>query len=269
MLLRFDAELNGRKFSELAKSIILTDIVELPAEEEKITSNRALHAGTHVTDIIRRTLPIQLNFVIRERDPQRRAGRIALVTEWVGAGGTLSISTRPGYTLRVKPDRLPSLGSSLKWTEELSLVLTAYEVPYWLGPSQSVSFNIQTYDSDKRMYYGTQTVYVGSDLPYVTGMLMVVNLSDSYLLTRTRIETGASDIEIREIKVVPGSFVSFGNDADGDFTITMPGETNLLKYRTPTSSDDLLLKTNGNYVVTIYADEPAQAMLTIQTRWKS
>nr|MBR4281678.1 hypothetical protein [Clostridia bacterium] len=131
MKMRFDAALDGASFAEIDETVILLDIDEPPAEEDIDLARRAMHPGTRITSRIRRKLSVRLRFVVREYDIARRAWIMDRITAWAAKGGWLTINSRPGQRLRVVPERLPAMGSSLKWTAEIELTLTAYERPYW------------------------------------------------------------------------------------------------------------------------------------------
>ena len=270
MLLRFDATLRNFKFSDLANEIILTDIVELPPEEEIISSKRALRAGTHVTDIVRRSLPIRLSYVIRTQDPVRRAALRDRVAKWVGNGGVLSISTRPDYYIVVKPTNLPALNSSLRWTEEQSILLTAYEQPYWYSTKDN-SYQLygDTYSSEISMYTDTVNVMVPGDVDYVPCYASIICTDESYAMTRVRLENGTSMMELSGFVLAPGNMLSVSyNDADILQIMKPSSGESLLQYRTAESSDDFLTPTNVETPVTVSADAKFQCVLSFVSRWK-
>ncbi len=131
MFLRFEAQLNGNKFSDIAPELILRDIVESPAEVDVSKVRYANRPGQRVSSIVRTSLSVRLVYVIRSRDIQRRMEIRDLIVAWAANGGTLKVNTRPGKMLRVICETSPMLESSLRWTQDLSLTLTAYSIPYW------------------------------------------------------------------------------------------------------------------------------------------
>lgn len=270
LLLRFDATLRNFRFSDLADEIILTDIVELPPEEEVISSKRALRAGTHVTDIVRRSLPIRLSYVIRTQDPVRRAALRDRVAKWVGNGGVLSISTRPDYYINVKPTNLPALNSSLRWAEEQSILLTAYEQPYWYSfKDNSYQLYGDTYSSEISMYTSTVNVMVPGDVDYVPCNCMVSNFDDTYAMTKLKLENEMSMLELSGFVLLPGEGLYIGYAEDDILLIKKIGsQESLLHYRTAESSDDFLTPTNVETPVTVSSNAQFQCALSFLSRWK-
>lgn len=133
MLLRFEATMNGKKFSRIAEECILVDIVEDAADMAVDTAAQAGRDGMRVLSRYRKSLSVTLSFVIRTQDIRKRAEIMRKVAEWAGTGGKLEINPRPGKYLYVVVDTPPAIGSHLKWTEELQLTLTAYSNPYWIS----------------------------------------------------------------------------------------------------------------------------------------
>lgn len=132
MLLRFDAINGGAKFSEIAEEVILLDIIEDPAEMNVQTSPLAGGPGMLVSSATRKSLTVRLVYVIREMDPVRRAELRDKVARWAYQASQLEISTRPGKQLSAKAYIPTAQGSALRWTDELTITFTAYQLPYWV-----------------------------------------------------------------------------------------------------------------------------------------
>lgn len=254
MLLRFDAYLNGVSFAQLDPAIILCDIVEKPPKEDRDEAKRALHPGTRISSRTRRSLPVELIFCIREYDIQARARVMDKVAEWAGDGGWLTVNTRPGQRLYVTPE-LPALGSSLKWTEDITLTLTAYERPYW--EQQWPTTAIIT-ESGSLCPTGTfPTAYVECD---------VTNTGDADLtiLTLTCADTF---ITLEGLAVPHGEHVKVHYTDDDIFRITAAGAS-ALANRTAESHDDLIAFARRSNAIAVAADQPVSAVFSARGRYR-
>lgn len=269
-MILYDVTLRGASMSELDDAIIIRDIEEMPPTEDRLDSKRALHAGTRVTSIVRRTLPVKIVFVIREYDSTKRAAIMDKIAEWVGAGGEMTVSTRPGKRLFVKPEKTPRLGSSLKWTEDLELTLTAYEQPFWEDVDMvSVSATAAWSDSHQ-MYYAANVIAPTGNVDKVPLTLTVVNNGDD-VLTHLKIVAGDTFFEFENLAVESGlifGFVQVEYDENDVLSIEdiMAG-VSLMANRTAESSDDLLVTPGKDNQLHVYADMPCKVQFNVRGRW--
>lgn len=270
----FDAHLDGVSMSSLADEIIIRDIVEQPPTEDRQTAKRSLHAGTRLISSVRRTLPVQIVYVIRAYDPARRAEIADLIAGWAGKGGNLTISTRPGKHLNVSTADMPRVGSSLKWAEDLTLTLTAYEQPYWEDVDPvTLSVPDTTIPEGSEYYYFEGYYQASGNVGKIPATCALMNKSTSDPLTYLKIVFPDSNtfIELSGMQVKPNGRLWIGYDSNDILTITGQTETNpyesLLKYRTAESSDDLLAVTGDFAECRIYSDAPVSGMLYIRGRW--
>lgn len=274
MLLRFEAALNGKKFSEIAPEIILRDIVEIPSEEVVDLNRRGLHAGQMASGRTRLALSVRLVYVIRAYDIARRAEIRDLVAGWASNGGYLTINTRPYKRLHVKVDTAPSLESSLKWTQDLSITLTAYEQPYW-EDADGTKCSISTLWSDEESTFHQRCVMEPLGNLTSTPLSCILFNHGSQTLTKVKISSNNTYIELTGLSVPPGGYCESGleiryteddvmeivqRNADGT-------ETSLLKNRTAESSDDILLKCGELNQVQVYTNVPMIGYITVRGRW--
>ena len=254
MKMRFDAALDGASFAEIDETVILLDIDEPPAEEDIDLARRAMHPGTRITSRIRRKLSVRLRFVVREYDIARRAWIMDRITAWAAKGGWLTINSRPGQRLRVVPERLPAMGSSLKWTAEIELTLTAYERPYW-EQIQPMRVTIT----------GEGTITPDGTVPTSYVECEAVNNGTGSLTTIT-MRCADTVIRMDGLDVAPGETVAVRyTDADV-LTITAAG-VSALANRTADSSDDLVAASMTENTIKVEADQPVSATFAARGRW--
>lgn len=255
MLARFDAQLNGVSFANLDPAVILRDIEEQPAEESIETARRSLHPGTRMTYRIRRKLSICLVFNVREYDPEKRSAVMDKISDWVGDGGWLVLSSRPNQRLYVHPDKPLAMGSSLRWTDDIELVLTAYERPYFEARWPVVSVIT---DSGVIRPLGT--------LPKVYVEVDVTNAGEAELTT-VNIACAETQITLEGLTVPAGEHVIIAYTDRDVMTITAAG-VSALANRTAESHDDLIAVARKSNDISVAADQPVSAVFTARGRWR-
>lgn len=271
-MILYDVTLRGASMSELDDAIIIRDIVEMPPTEDRLDSKRALHAGTRVISVIRRTLPVKIVFVIREYDSTKRAAIMDKIAEWVGTGGAMTISTRPGKKLVVKPEKMPRLNSSLKWTDDLELTLTAYEQPYWEDTTSTRATCTANWAEMYQQYFAAQVIEPTGNLSKVPATFSVVNTGENgEILTHLKIIADETFFEFEGLSVGAGMLVSYvvaGYDENDVLSIRdIMANTSLLANRTAESSDDLLVRCGTANQLYVYADAPCQVIVSARGRW--
>lgn len=271
-MILYDVTLRGASMSELDDAIIIRDIVEMPPTEDRLDSKRALHAGTRVISVIRRTLPVKIVFMIREYDSTKRAAIMDKIAQWVGAGGLMTVSTRPGKRLFVKPDKMPRLGSSLKWTEDLELTLTAYEQPYWEEVDEVASSITAAWSDSHGMYYGANVIAPTGNVELVPVTLSVINTSASdEVLTHLKIVADETFFEFEGLSLESGMFAGMifveYDENDVLSILDLMNDASLMANRTAESNDDLLVRCGKDNQLQVYADAPCQVTFQARGRW--
>lgn len=219
MMTRYGVWLDGLPLHEIDPAIYITDIQEQAPHMNVATVARAKGDGLFVTRRSRESLSVQVGFTIREYDTARRKSIMQKVIAWAKGGKYLSISDRPDQRLRIEVDQLPTISSSLKWTQELSIVFTAYAFPYW----ENTYADTITTTSNASM-----TVMGDADHAPVDATIEGANGTVTITADKTTIT----------LENVSGS-VEISHGDDGILRI-MAGGQSILSKRTPESSDDLI-----------------------------
>lgn len=269
MLLRFEAQLGDKKFSEIAPELILRDIVEIPAAVETSTVRFANRPGQRVSSIVRTSLSVRLVYVIRSKDIQRRMEIRDLVAAWAAKGGALKINTRPGKKLLVVCENIPALESSLRWTQDLSLTLTAYVQPYWLSENDAMlAVQTQYYEEEDRNYFADVINPNGNAGKAPATFTLINNGSDA--LKHLKVLADNTFIELKGMQILPNMPITAMYN-DGILEIldffNMSGDNSLLMYRTPESHDDLMLEPGRDNQIIVWADQPVSGSISATERW--
>lgn len=260
----FEATLDGVAFSSIAPELILVDVHEDAPRMDTVTSSRPKRPGMLRARNVRQSLSVTLRYVVRTQDVARRAAVHDLVTAWALKGGRLTINSRPGKELAVVLDTPPSLGSSLKWTEEVALTFTAYVWPYW----QSV-----TPPSVSAALIAHNGAYVLHDVLTVGGSLDALCTMTVYGLggdmNRLRVAVGDTYFQLEGLGIPVGGGLMIGYSEEGLLHITPVGvedTASRLHCRTADSSDDLLASP-GDVQISVEADAPCTVRVTAKEMW--
>lgn len=270
----YDASINNVSIHSLAEEIILRDIVENPADMDIQTSKRAMHPGTRETSRTRRKLDIDLVFVIYTQDSRRRNEICGLIGGWANAGGWLTVNTRPGLRLYVRPSKLPAQGSALRWQEDITLTLTAYEQPYWEDDSDTARFNVDTIlDESDGLNKASQVIRPAGNVGKVPVTCFAYNMGDGPL-TYLKIVVDDTMMEFENMNIAGGGV--FGGCFSIDYTpddimqiknLRDENDSSLMRNRTAESSDDLLARCNVDNQVHVYADSALNITFFARGRW--
>lgn len=268
----FDATLAGVAFSSLAEELLMTDIVEKPVEMQTETMQLAFRAGSIRTMHRRMALEVELRYMIRTQDIARRSAVRDLVAGWAEKGGTLAVSTRPDMRLvGVKSGVPTSIGSSMKWTDELTVTFVAYGLPYWQS-AETDKISIQTtYNGATNLheYHGIFHPIGNAESVPLTAMLQNTG---SESLTNIRIIAGETFVELAGMDVPAGGMLMVTQDENALFDIILfdgSGDNSLLPYRTAESSDELRLpyQDYNDSEVAVHADAPITGTITVRRLW--
>lgn len=269
-MILYDASINDVSIHSLAEEIILRDIVENPAEMDIQTAKRAMHPGMRETSRVRRKLEIELVFVIYTQDSRRRTEVCSKVAQWANAGGWLTINTRPGLRLYVRPTAYPAQNSALRWQEDITLTLTAYEQPYWEDDRLTKLADVTAaYAEAENVYYAAEVIKAPGNLSRVPMTCQILNTTGA-AINRVKIVIGDTMMELSGLSELPDliPWIKIGYTDDDILTITEPvNESSLLKYRRAESSDDLMAPCGVSTQMYVYADAPVRVVITTRGRW--
>lgn len=266
---RFDVELDNVSMASLADEIIVRDIIEEPANMRIDTVLRGNRPGTRVEQNIRQSLSVRVVYRIRTQNIVRRAEVRDVIAAWCANGGELNINTRPGKRLFVIPTSLPAVNSGLKWDQDLALVFTAYEQPYWEDKSvTSVGGTVKKYDDGSHYFADVIRPVCSVDRVPVTANITITGEDD---LAELRIKCGDTVFEFVGMQISSGGYISISYDKNDLLSVvdfmSLEGDGSLLKYRTAQSNDDLLAVSNQDNQIIITANTELRVQVHARGRW--
>ena len=255
----FDVTLGGVALSTLSDKIYIRDIIEEPYEEEIFKASKAYYAGQRVSKKVRRALSVRVVFVVRERNPQKRAEIFDSIASWAESDRTLYVNyrtitrvTENGYTYtegrklsRVVVTEPPAINSANKWTQDVAITFTAFDVPYWEDESKYMySFSANTLDIFSRYQYSGNIYNRGTAESPVT--MRITNDSSSQLQSMN-IRCGNSWFYFEKLDIDPGAGLEIDYDSDSGILQILERRSdgllggNKMPCRTAESQDDLMI----------------------------
>ena len=255
----FDVTIGSVALSTLSDKIYIRDIIEEPYEEEIFKASKAYYAGQRVSKKVRRALSVRVVFVVRERNPQKRAEIFDSIASWAESDRTLYVNyrtitrvTESGYTYtegrrlsRVVVTEPPAINSANKWTKDVAITFTAFDVPYWEDETKyGYLFAANTLDIFSRYLYSGNIYNRGTAESPVT--MRITNDSSSQLQSMN-IRCGNSWFYFENLDIDPGAGLEIDYDSDSGILQILERRSdgllgvNKMPCRTAESQDDLMI----------------------------
>ncbi|MGN0747314.1 MAG: hypothetical protein ACI4ML_11605 [Aristaeellaceae bacterium] len=256
MRTRYDVYMDSLPLDAVDPAIYVTDVQETPASYDATTMKRAKGDGLRVLRRLRDSLQVRVTFMVRETDVGRRREIVQRVSAWAMGGKYLSLGDRPGQRLRVACETLPGITSALKWTQELTMVFTAYAMPYWEAETPTrASFTGKSGTAAIRQA-GTAPCFLEAEISNTSGSTMTsLSLTaDGQTMAFTGMALGAG----KTLKIYYDDSWLLRAEVDG---------ASVLNRRTADSADDLILPPGKATTVTIAADKAVTVTLKARGLW--
>ena len=254
---RFDVYLDGIALSSISPKIYITNVNESEPRVRMTTDDNAKYIGSRLRTRRVTDREIEIVYMVRERDVARRAQIMDDISAWV-RDGRLMVNYRENMFLPVYFASIPTPASSLDWTDELSLLFTAYS-PYWrsLYPiriSSDLTANMKT---DVNFYP------TGNSETFLE--FSIENTSTSTLNSLT-VETGVRKFKFKGLGLANGETlnVSYG---DNEILQIVANGASALSKRTADSDDDLILQPRTQNTVSVTSDAAATIHLQARGRY--
>lgn len=263
MLTRYGVWLNNKGLADIDDSIYIVDIVQPNIDQQVIKAESSLGGGTRYIATRRFSLPIEIHFLVRERNIARRAEILDRIRGWAQPG-YLTTTEHPGKRLHVVCSRLPS-ASAQRWTEELTMAMTAYDVPYWEDERPlSCTVHCEPYNTEASFTHkGTARLYQRGTAPAPMNATITANAA----LNKVRLVGGEAYkyLQFDGLGMKAGDVLTISHDERGILYAKVNGES-VLHKRTTASQDDLMVKLGEN-TITLRADNVCTAVCEVRGRW--
>lgn len=257
-----ECRLNGLDPRDADPAVVLTDVREHPPLTERPAMAHAGRDGTRAGQARVTALPVTLTFELHEPDPARRKHLCRALARWAAPGGWLTLGDRPGQRLRVICDAPPVIGSTLGWTQPVTLRLTAYDAPWWESATPAAVWTDAAAASGRLdlRYPGDRPAPLEAALTSVAGGVI-----GSVALT-----CGGQTIRLSGLGMAPGESLLLTHDERGIARLLIrgaDGDRSALPLRDAASADEIWLAPGAANAITFTADGPVTARFTVRGRW--
>lgn len=256
MRTRYDVYMDNLPLDAVDPAIYVTDVQETPVSYDATTLQRAKGDGLRVLRRLRDSKQVRVSFMVRETDVGRRRDIVQRVAAWAMSGKYLSLGDRPGQRLRVLCETLPSITSALKWTQELTMVFTAYAMPYWEAETPIRASFTGTSGTAAIRQAGTAPCFLEAEISNTSGSTLTsLSLTaDGQTMAFTGMALGAG----KTLKIFYDDNWLLRAEVDG---------ASVLNRRTADSADDLMLPPCKATTVAIAADKAVSVTLKARGLW--
>ena len=228
MISRYNAWIDGIALSSIHDRLYVADIVQEAITLQGNAAKLAKGSGRYLSSRSREALRVTIDFELHVYDPAARQAICSEIAAWA-QGRILETSDRPGQELHVVCDCPPCISSAMRWTENISMVFTAYECPFWIDKNAKTT----------TVNNGNESLFVPGNVPGDVAKAKVdAVVTASGSMTSLTITAGDTSITLSGISLSSGDTVTFSHDGNGILSIKK-GTDSLLGKRTAASSDDL------------------------------
>lgn len=263
MLTRYGVWLNNRGLADIDDSIYIVDIVQQDIDQQVIKAESSLGGGTRYMATRRFSLPVEIHFMVRERNIARREEIVSRICGWAQPG-YLTTTHKPGKRLYVVCSRFP-VASAQRWTETLTLALTAFDVPYWEDEQPlTCTVHCDPYNAEANFtHQGTARLFQKGTAPAPMDAVITANAA----LNKVRLVGGVTGkyLQFDSLGMKAGDVLSISHDERGILYAKVNGES-VLHKRTTASQDDLMVKPGEN-TITLRADNVCTAVCEVRGRY--
>ena len=255
MITRYACALNGQGLEDIDPAIIITDIRESAPATRAVTGETAGRDGLRLARLKRESLSVSVDFEVREYDPARRKAIAEAVRAWAREGW-LTVGDRPEQRLWVVCDRLPTVTSSLRWTDRLTVGFTAWALPYWQAAHPATAVWAGVSGSAALTPAGTAPCRLELEVTATAGPVDALTLS-----------ANGRTMRFEGLGLQRGQTFALGYDEAGRRQRITAAGASALGRRTADSADDLPLLPGPANMIALAADNPVSATLKGRGLW--
>lgn len=252
MMTRYECALDGIALSEVSPAVFITDIAYESPKMENAAVSLAGRPGQRILSRKTQSTSVTISFEIHEQSVARRQSICQSAQEWAMPGGYLTTSDRLDQRLFVVCDTPPVIGSTLRWTDKIKIVFTAYSLPFW---EDKVPQTATVSGSS-----GSASLYAGGYAAPVYVTVKATNTSSTAVDDIT-FKAGKTKIALSGIALKTGKTLSIDYDDQHVLRIMADGVSALDK-RTADSSDDLRMDAGKRGEVSVNASSAVSTIFS-------
>lgn len=253
MISRYEAILNGVPLSTLSGNILILDIKYNSPSINNETYSVAKKQGERIHRRYLNKSSVTIDFAIREYDIRERQVICSEIVKWAKNGGILQTNDRTGQRLRCVCETFPVISSALKWTDTLSIVFSAYALPYW---EEEIPSTLTLTGSNTN-----GTLYVPGN---VDGAFVEASIKANATLSTINLWCNNRTIALANISVASGQTIVISYDYEMIQSIKV-GNTSLLDKRV--GVDDLLANCGETNSMAVVANASVTVTYSVRGLW--
>ena len=254
--------LNGLDPRDLDPALVVVDIIEHAPAVERKTASVAGRNGSRVTKARLGSLSVSVRFELHDLDPARRRHLCRALARWAAPGGMLTLGDRPGQQLRVVCDAPPVIGSTMGWTQPVTVRFTAWDTPFWEAEAATSAHSSTAKE-------GTVLLRPGGDLP-VPMEAQLRNASQS-IINSVAVSDGEQIIRLSGLAMAPGEVLVIDHDERALIRMVLRGADgsprSVLALREAESDDEIIIDGQRTARVSFSADAEVIATFSARARW--
>lgn len=253
---RHDVWLKGISIRDCDPRIIVSGITENQPKEKDSVSYLSYAHGGRLAKTRRKELSVSVIVGIKETDMQKRDAVYQAIRKWGRNAGYLNASTRENQRLYV--ERMEVKTSGKKWTETITLTLTAYAMPFWENiAAQSAAISTAATSGSALLSApgNADECTVDAEITAVGGTLNTLTVT-----------VGGSTMTFAALGIPAEGKLTISHTATGLLTIKN-GDTSLMAKRSAASDDDLIALPGLSNAVGFEGNVTCTATFRTRGRW--
>lgn len=250
MMTRYEAWLDKKSLSAIDPAIYIRDISYDATRFVTTANDRPQRNGQRVTNRRAQSTSVTISFEIHEQNVNRRQEVCQRVQAWAAKGGKLTTNDRRGQQLNVICESPPVVSSTLKWTQAIKIVLTAYEQPFWEDEYPRV---VTLNGSDAKGY-----LYAPGN-GFMTRVEASIRNTSSSILDALTIRAGGTTFSFARLGLANGETLEIDYDKTGLLRVRA-GDVSKMHCRTAESDDELMIETGVSSEVSVKAGGAVSVM---------
>jgi hypothetical protein len=253
MITRYGVWLDGQGLQDIDPTVAVVDIIENVPDMQLETVAKGVYAGSRVITNERLALSVEVRFMVREYDVMRRRSILQKVRDWA-KDGWLTTTDHQDQQLKVICTGLPVVSSAQKWTDVLTVVFTAYGMPYWQEAYPVTVSGTGTKD--------TLTIRPMGTMPC---RLEFTATTKGLSVSKIVVKVNDQKMQFEGLTVTADDPLVVAYTDEGYLTAKC-GSAGVLGKRTDDSADDLWLEPNKDNKVTFEATTGLSISVTLKAR---
>ena len=251
--------MDGQPLDGVSECVIVRDVIEHAPVYDLSAVPMVGCIGQRVTRQVLRSLTVEVQAEVHARRVEERQTVLDAIRAW-SRGTWLTTAARPGRRLRVSSARFGGECSQLRWTDMVSILLTACDPPCWEDE--------QAAEAVLTGRTGTVSLYLPGTME--TPVTARIRTNGSTAVENVRIGKGTRYMQLEGVGLVRGETLHIRRSAAGVLELVIEEADGSMRSvygtRTADSADQLMLAPGRNDME-VSADADVVWTISGRGRW--